>query len=171
MDKGVATSLATQDELRKRRDATFEKARELVGRPDSSLSEDRIRAYLDSGGWSLDTFIDLLEHHARTRPNDLAVVDQGGDTTTWAQLLEQSRAFGAGLLDLGYHAGDCLGVQLPNWSEFAITVLGSAYIGVQPAFIHIPYRFYEMSYILELTGAKGLLLPPSYRGRITYRWV
>ncbi len=163
MVKEAVTRFVARNELGRRHEATFEKAKELVGRPDSHLSEDRIKAYLDSGAWSLDTFVDLLEQHARTRPSDPAVVDQSGNAITWSQLLERSQAFGAGLLDLGYHAGDCLGVQLPNWSEFAITVLGSAYIGVRPVFIHIPYRSYEMSYILELTGARGLLLPSTYR--------
>lgn len=160
---GITVDVAGQDQS-ERRNATLENARKLIGRQDSYLTEERVKSFIDSGAWSLDSFVDLLESHASNRPDAIAIVDQDGGSLTWKTFRDKSRAFGASLEKHGYQPGDSIGIQLPNWSEFAIAVMGSSYAGVSPVFIHTPYRSFEMSYILELTEAKGLVLPRSYRG-------
>ncbi|MGH9066473.1 MAG: class I adenylate-forming enzyme family protein, partial [Acidimicrobiales bacterium] len=144
--------------------ATQERARELCDREDSHLTEERVDHLLDSGGWTVDTFCDLLDAHARDRPEAVAVVDQDGTETTWAELAERSRALAVALADRGYRRADAIGVQLPNWSEFCVVVLGAARLGVRSVFIHTPYRAHEMEYILGLTEARGLVVPARYRG-------
>ena len=151
----------TQAELAGR---VLDRARALVRRDDTMLTEERVEQYLRSGEWSLDTYWDLLERHAAAAPEASAIVDENGTITTWEQLRARSLAFAAALLDLGYRSGDCLGVQLPNWSEFCIAVLGAVRAGVCPVFIHPPYRAYEMDYILRLTEARGIVVPSRYRG-------
>ena len=141
-----------------------DRARALVRREDTALSDERVEQYLGEGAWTTETFWDLLERHAAARPNAPAVVDERGTVTTWAELKARCLAFAAALLDLGYRRGDCLGVQLPNWSEFCAVVLGAVRAGVCPAFIHPPYRAYEMDYILRLTDARGIVVPSEYRG-------
>ncbi len=144
--------------------AATARARELVGRDDSYLTEERVQRFLASGDWSLDTFVDLLDGHAAARPSDPAVIEAGGATLSWSELAAASRRFAASLAGRGYQRGDTLGVQLPNWSEFCVCVFGAARIGVRPVLIHTPYRAFEMSYILGLTEARGLVVPGHYRG-------
>lgn len=144
--------------------ATADHARAWLGRPDSYLDAGRIERFLASGGWTADTFVSLLERHAAERPEALAIIDQDGTATTWGKLRERAEAFAAALEGRGYAAGDRLGVQLPNWSEFAVVVLGAARIGVVPVFMHTPYRGFELEYILGLTAARGLVVPATYRG-------
>lgn len=144
--------------------ATRERAVELVGREDTWLTEERVDELLDSGEWPLDTFVDLLDRHAAERPGDPAVIGQDGETLSWAELAERTRAFASYLVASGYRRGDSLGVQLPNWWEFCVVVLGAARAGVVPAFAHTPYRAFELEYILGLTEARGLVVPGTYRG-------
>lgn len=143
---------------------TLARAGELARRDDTFLTLERMEGFLRSGEWPLDTYWDLLDRRAAERPDAPAVIDQGGAATTWRELRARSQAFAAALLDLGYRPGDCLGVQLPNWSEFCAVVLGAARAGVRTAFIHPPYRAHEMEYILALTGALGVVVPGRYRG-------
>ena len=143
---------------------TLERACDLAGRPDTILTRARVEGYLRTGEWSLDTYWDLTAAQAASRPDVPAIVDQDGATTTWGALKTQSEAFAAALLDLGYRPGDCLGVQLPNWSEFCVAVLGAVRAGVVPTLIHPPYRSFEMEYILGLTQARGVVVPGEYRG-------
>jgi len=151
----------TQAELAGR---VLDRARALVRRDDTMLTEARVEQYLRSGEWSLDTYWDLLERHAAAAPEASAIVDENGTITTWEQLRVRSLAFAAALLAQGYRSGDYLGIQLPNWSEFCVAVLGAVRAGVCPVFIHPPYRAYEMEYILRLTEARGIVVPASYRG-------
>ncbi|MGH9068360.1 MAG: AMP-binding protein, partial [Acidimicrobiales bacterium] len=160
-DHPEAARLGASDD---RRVATLERAMELCRRDDSHLTEEKVRRLIDSGGWALDTFVDLLDAHARERPGAVAVIDQDGSELTWSGLAERSRALAVALYDRGYRRGDALGVQLPNWSEFCVVVLGAARLGVRSVFVHTPYRAYEMEYILGLTGARGLVVPARYRG-------
>jgi len=141
----------------------LDRARELVQREDTVVTLERADGYLRTGEWSPDTYWDLLVGHAASRPDAAAVVDQDGAVMTWRQLQEQSEAFAAALLEQGYRPGDRLGVQLPNWSEFCTVVMGAVRAGVLPAFIHPPYRAFELGYILGLTEARGLVVPASYR--------
>jgi|BEDMetMinimDraft_2_1075160.scaffolds.fasta_scaffold00959_5 acyl-CoA synthetase (AMP-forming)/AMP-acid ligase II len=139
-----------------------QKAYELAQREDTYLTEQIVDKYINQG-WPQKTYYDLLEENAAMHPSGVAIIDEDGSTTSWQELLEKSNAFAAALLDLGFKQGDCIGLQLPNWSEFCSIVLGAARIGVRPTFIHMPYRAYEMEYILGLTEAKGLVTPESYR--------
>ncbi len=140
------------------------RARELAARDDTHISVETAERFLRSGGWSLDTVLELLDRHARERPQAPVLIDQDGTTLTWQELKVRSDAVAAALIDLGYSPGDCLGMQLPNWSEFCVAVLGAGRIGVRPTFIHTPYRAFEMEYILGLTEARGVLVPDTYRG-------
>jgi acyl-CoA synthetase (AMP-forming)/AMP-acid ligase II len=151
--------LATMGEDRARA-----RAWELVGREDTYLTEALVEEFLSSGGWGAESFWDLLMARASERPQAPAVIDQDGSAITWDGLRARSAAFAAALEELGYRPGDCLGVQLPNWSEFCVTVLGAARAGVRPCFIHVPYRAHEMEYILGLTQARGLVVPGLHRG-------
>jgi non-ribosomal peptide synthetase component E (peptide arylation enzyme) len=142
----------------------LEQARVIARRDDTALTDDQADEYLRAGAWSCDTYWDLVERHAAAAPDVSAIVDESGAVTTWSQLRDRSVAFAAALLDAGYLPGDCLGVQLPNWSEFCVAVLGAVRAGVTPVFIHPPYRAYEMEYILRLTDARGIVVPGRYRG-------
>ncbi len=139
-------------------------ALELARREDTYLTEELVDEFLGAGGWGPDSYLDLLAARASERPEAPAIVDQNDAVVTWGELRARSEAFAVALRDLGYRRGDCLGVQLPNWSEFCTVVLGAARVGVRPCFIHVPYRAHEMEYILGLTEARGLVVPGVYRG-------
>ncbi len=81
-----------------------------------------------------------------------------GDT---AQQVERL-AFALRHHDLG--RGDFVILQLPNWAPFLIFHLALTAIGAVTVNIPIVYREHELRRLLELTQAKGLVVPTTFRG-------
>ncbi|MBX6377874.1 MAG: acyl--CoA ligase, partial [Clostridia bacterium] len=124
----------------------------LVARDDVWIRRDVVEGYLATGAWTEDSFVDDLERHARERPHALAIMDEDGRRTTYGEYERRSRELALGLLDLGLVPGDRLAMQLPNSSEFCLTMMACARARIIPVFLHMPYTEHDLSYILELTG-------------------
>lgn len=131
----------------------------LVERDDVWMTRDAVERYLSSGQWDDTTFIHHLERHARERPEALALLDEDGRRTTYAEYETRSRALAHALVGLGLSPGDRLAMQLPNGSDFCVTLMGCARAGVVPVLLHMPYTDHDIGYILELTGPRALLVP------------
>jgi len=74
-----------------------------------------------------------------------------------------ARAAGA-LRALGVGQGDVVGVQLPNWSEFVISILACGRLGAIANPLMPIFRARELGYMLGFAEAKVLIVPKVFRG-------
>ena len=56
-------------------------------------------------------------------------------------------------------------MQLPNVSELCITLLGCARARIIPVLLHVAYEEHDLDCVLNLTGARALVLRADVRGR------
>ena len=79
-----------------------------------------------------------LERHARTRPDDIFAVFEGGERWTFAQTLCQVASLAGNLHELGVRQHDHVVLVLPTCAlalrvMFAANYLGAVYVPVNPA--------------------------------------
>src|SRR5207248_1048463 len=86
----------------------------LLSRADIRLSKEQVDAYLSSGDWGPETFVDYLEEHARNNPDRVAIIDDNGKETTYQELSLKTNQLALALVELGLQPGDRIAVQLPN---------------------------------------------------------
>ncbi|MFP1644703.1 AMP-binding protein [Pontitalea aquivivens] len=131
------------------------------------------RAAMRQQGWWQDrTFDDLLKGAVDQFPDKPAIrayrSDAGFDapvgSLTFAEL-EAAVAKAAGAFRaLGIGSGDVVGVQLPNWWEFEVSILALNRIGAVPnPLMHI-FRERELRFMLGFAEAKAIVIPSTFRG-------
>jgi acyl-CoA synthetase (AMP-forming)/AMP-acid ligase II len=145
-------------------DAARASVEALLARDDVVLSRAVLEDYVRQGFWSERSVVDLLEEHRRTRPDALALADEAGQRWTFRQLDQCSDAIASWFIGRGYRPGDFVGLLLPNWSEFFLTMLGAIKARVLPVNLHLTYRAHELADVLGRTRARALLTPTSFRG-------
>jgi long-chain acyl-CoA synthetase len=97
-----------------------------------------------------------LEHWARTRPGAVALRQKLygiWQPVTYREYEAQSRAFGFGLLSLGFVPGDKVAVLSENRKEWAFAQLGAALIGGVTAGVYPTSPAHEVEYLLALSDA------------------
>ncbi|MCF7550790.1 class I adenylate-forming enzyme family protein [Pseudonocardia sp. WMMC193] len=137
----------------------------LAARSDTWVSAEVLHRYADEGAWTEESFVHDLERHARERPDALAIIDEDGRRTTYGQYERRTRLLAGALLDLGLQPGDRLAMQLPNSSEFCLTLMACARARIIPVFLHVVYDEHDLDYVLGLTEARALVVPASFKGR------
>lgn len=120
-----------------------------------------VRRYLGRGIWRNLTFGDLVERGARIYPEKECLVD-GDKRYTFRQLKEKTDVLAVSLMRHGIRPKERVLLQLPNWAEFVIAYFALQKIGAIPVLLIDRYRQYEISYLLELTGAKTWILPERF---------
>lgn len=138
---------------------------ELAGREDTWVTREILQSYVDMGAWTGDSFVHDLLRRAAAQPDVLAILDEDGRRTTYGDYERATRRLALALLDLGFQPGDRLAMQLPNVSEFCITLLACARARIVPVFLHVVYGEHDLDYILGLTGARGIVVRREFRGR------
>jgi 2,3-dihydroxybenzoate-AMP ligase/mycobactin salicyl-AMP ligase len=73
----------------------------------------------------------------------------------------------SGLINLGLEKGNCVLLQLPNWSEYVCAYFALQKIGCIPVLLISGYRQLEVSHLARLTEAKAWIVPDAYR-KINY---
>ncbi len=76
---------------------------------------------------------------------------------TFAELKERVDAFAAGLLTLGLHPGDRIGIWSPNNAEWVIAQFATAKAGLILVNINPAYRLGELEHALRKSGCKALI--------------
>ena len=137
----------------------------LAERDDTWATAEVLQGYVDSGAWTEHSFVDDLERHAVERPDATAIIDDDGRRTTYGEYERLTRRLADGLLGLGLEPGDRVAMQLPNGSEFCLTLLGCARARLVPVFLHLAYAEHDLEYVLGLTGARALIVPERIRDR------
>ena len=107
------------------------------------------------------------EAAARTWPDAPGVIE-GGETWTFAQLWEQSRAGASALLARGIGSGDRVAVWAPNCREWIVAALAAMSVGAAVVTLNTRLKGREAGDILRRTHAKLLFTVTGFLG-IDYR--
>ena len=92
------------------------------------------------------------------------IVDPVFGRFTYGDIAQQVERLAYGLRHHGIGHGDLVVLQLPNWAPFLTFHLALTAIGAVTVNIPIVYREHELTRIFDLTEAKALVLPMSFRG-------
>ena len=118
---------------------------------------------MTDGGAAPATIPALIGATATQHGDTVAVVD-GELSLTYAELLEEARAFGAGLVALGAEPGDRVAIWAPNSLRWIISLLGLFHAGAVLVPINTRFKGAEAAPILERTSAKVLVTVTDFLG-------
>ena len=82
---------------------------------------------------------------------------------SYGELKEAVDKLAAGLLTLGLHPGDRIGIWSPNNSEWVLTQFATAKAGLILVNINPAYRVAELEYALNKVGCKALILAERFK--------
>jgi fatty-acyl-CoA synthase len=119
----------------------------------------------NSGAALIDATIgDFLKSVAAAHGSQEAlVVPEQGVRWTYAELLERSDAFAAGLLSLGLKPGDRVGIWAPNCAEWAIAQFATARAGFILVTVNPAYRTSELEHALKVVECRALITATRFR--------
>lgn len=113
--------------------------------------------------WPNERLHDALLRANAANPDKVAAVDVHGQLT-YRELVEQADACAAGLLGLGVRHGDVVSVQLPNWNEFVVVMLGVERIGAIVNPIAPIFRHHELRVMFRLAQPTVVVTCDEFRG-------
>ncbi|HEX2172040.1 MAG TPA: AMP-binding protein, partial [Dehalococcoidia bacterium] len=133
------------------------------------IDPDRLREAAEKKWWKNEVITDHLDRWAADRPDLVAIISHEAisndvETISYRQLARLADRVAWGLIDLGVEAGDTVSVQLPNWWHFTVIYLACARIGAVINPITPIMRHREVTFMLERTRAKAMIIPESFRG-------
>jgi len=99
-----------------------------------------------------ETLVDALKRCAREHPDGVALRFEGA-TTSFAELLSQSEAFGRALESLGVKPGDRVALVLPNVPQFVVAQFGAWLAGAIVAPINFTYPDDEIAAMISRCSA------------------
>jgi fatty-acyl-CoA synthase len=106
----------------------------------------------------------VLQQTAERNPaGDAIVFPEANARLTWAELNAAVDDVAKGLIAIGFHAGDHLGVWSTNWPEWIILQFAAARIGVVLVTVNPSYRPSELEYALAQSEIRGLALIDGYK--------
>lgn len=94
-----------------------------------------------------------VRRHAMMTPDNTAITYLDKNTT-WKELDDRSRAFGAALHRRGVQFGDRVLMALLNRTEYIEAILGATLIGAIPVPVNIRMSPAEVAYLVTDSGAK-----------------
>ena len=130
---------------------------------DTHLTAERVRAWIAHGLWRNETVETYLDRWATARPDRTAMVDAAG-RCTWGELARTVERVAHGLAAHGVEPGRVIACQLPNWSEFIVTLLAAGRLGAIVNPIPPIYRASELRFMLNRLEACAVVIPGVFRG-------
>lgn len=120
------------------------------------------RRYYDAGLWRDETFCDLLERHARERPDAYALRDSER-RLTWAELQELVARFSGHMAAAGLAPGERVGLRLSNRVECVGALLAASRIGaVANPSLHQNYTTEDVLALARAIGARMIIAEESF---------
>lgn len=127
-----------------------------------TLREERAKHYLETGVWSHDTFIDVMEHNVR-RHGPLVHRDDTS-TLTYEALWAQSEAVAAYLYSLGIRKHDKVAIQLPTSLDFLVALFGITRLGAIAVILQADLGRQNILDSLQQCGASIVIATETYQG-------
>jgi acyl-CoA synthetase (AMP-forming)/AMP-acid ligase II len=110
-----------------------------------------------------DNFASHFEHIADLVPERVAVA-AGERELTWAQFDEQADRLAGYLAAHGVGAGDRVGVDARNSPEYLVALHALFKLMAAPVNVNYRYRAAEVRYLLELSGARAVIVDDDLAG-------
>ena len=82
---------------------------------------------------------------------------------TYAELAERVNTLARAFITAGFNTGDRVGIWAPNNLEWLVTQYATAKAGIILVTINPAYRVHELSYVLEQSGCRGLVLQNQFK--------
>ena len=108
---------------------------------------------------------DALVRQAQRVPTKAAVIFEG-QTWTFAQMLEQAKAYAAGLAQAGFGRGDKLGLMLATRPEFIALEYAAYILGGALVPMNIHYQGHEIEHALGSCSVEFLVLDSPFAERL-----
>jgi fatty-acyl-CoA synthase len=109
------------------------------------------------------TVAEALEARA-AEDGDRVFLISGSRRLTYRQVHDRSTALAASLRELGIGAGDRVGVDLPNWTEFVISLFAVAKLGAVIVPLNPRYTVPELQYMLRHSEASAVVSAEDFNG-------
>lgn len=123
--------------------------------------KEEVQQLIDKGMWEAITWSEIWDRNAKQYPNDEAIVDFRR-RLTWKQAKHVIDRLTLGFIDLGYNKDDVIVIQLPGCAEMLLARIACERCGLIAAPVLRSFREADMMHVLELTEAKGLVIPYKY---------
>ena len=136
-------------------------------------TQERIDRYNREGWWGQKTLLDCLRGHVEAQPETPCLLDppNKGQLTgyepeklTYRELWRAVEATAEGLMGLGLTKDDIVLVQLPNCWDLAMLYLAIARAGGLISPVPMQWRFSELRYIAQITGARFYITSGDFHG-------
>lgn len=101
---------------------------------------------------------------ARFGDRPALIVRSQGVRWTYAELARRAEEFAAGLLALGLHRGDRVGIWSLNCTEWVVAQFATAKAGLILVNINPAYRPVELEYALNTVGCRALITATRFKG-------
>lgn len=88
-----------------------------------TFNAERRKTYRQQGFWGDASLGDYWHQTAQAVPDKIAVVDNQGDSYTYAALDSAANSLASWFLSCGIQPGDRIAFQLPGWCEFTLIYL------------------------------------------------
>lgn len=95
--------------------------------------------------------------------NDAVIVPHQNIRWTYKEFDERVSQLAAGLLKLGLHPGDRVGIWSQNCAEWVLVQFATARAGLIMVNINPAYRRSELEYVLDKVQCSALILSPSFK--------
>ncbi|MDE2410702.1 MAG: AMP-binding protein [Sphingomonadales bacterium] len=105
----------------------------------------------------------FVERARESADSEALVVPDQAIRWTWRQLSDAVDRLATGLLDLGFHPGDRLGIWSPNRWEWTVTQFATARLGIVLVTINPAYRAAEAGFALAKAGCRGVICAPRFK--------
>ena len=86
-----------------------------------------------------------------------------GRRWTYREFLDDVNVFARGLMAVGVHKGDRVGIWAPNSSEWTVLQYATAAMGAILVTINPAYRTHELEYVLKQSGVSTLVAAASFK--------
>jgi acyl-CoA synthetase (AMP-forming)/AMP-acid ligase II len=135
-------------------------AGELV---DVVTTPERRQQYLDAGWWDDETLPGRVAHHAASRPESVAVVDEVR-SATYAELAADAARLADALRAHGVGPADVVSVQLSNRYETVVVAVAVLSLGAVINPLLPNYRERELAHVFETAHPVVVVTPGEFRG-------
>lgn len=122
------------------------------------------------GAWFPSSFAELFDRNAAAHPDKPAVGDQTV-SYSYQELAHLTRRVALGLSEVGVRAGDVVAVQSPNRVWLPVLHLACNRLGAIFLPLSEGWRRTEIEYLLKLSGARAVCVPPKGKKDFDYRAV
>jgi fatty-acyl-CoA synthase len=112
-------------------------------------------------GVTIGTYLESMAQ--RFGPNEALVVPHQNVRWTYQEFDERVTRLAAGLLKLGLHPGDRIGIWSQNCAEWVLVQFATARAGLVMVNINPSYRRSELEYVLDKVQCSALILAPAYK--------